>query len=448
MASPTAGELIKLLAALVGMGPDGVASSGTTTTIVDTNALSGLNTFDTTDDAGVVGSLAYIWAGTNAGAQRRVSALNISTVTATVSPAYASAIDTTSKYVIIGRWDGGQCLDALIRSRRMLTWEPRLSKGIMKETGPLRHIQLGNALLNPVMDLFTTANVLDSWTNTGSMTMTEENTVTYGGARSSVKLVTSGAAVGNLNQSLTAVGQYPSSFEVYAWIWCEIAGEVFLRVNDGVDNHDSAKHGGTGWEKIKVTVTPSAAAAAGTDAMTVRIMTTTAATAVTFYVQNVWFPKATAKDHRYALDADIGLVVLNPTIYVLGAFSDSPNGNAGTRCKRIDGDAWQVERSTTRQINLSIGSEYNGHIIELTGWQAHTALTAVSSTWAGSIEGILEMAAAILHAQKNAPLQQPSIRQAASPETEGDLETVRLRTIAKYGVSVAPGYKLVETTIQ
>lgn len=445
--SITAGALIKQLADRVGEGPNGTASSGTSTTIVDTNAQSGLAKFDTTDDPEVIPSLAYIWEGTNAGAQRRASALNITTITLTLAVAYASAITSTSKYVILKRWDGGQMLDALIQAQQMLIWDPRLRRGIMKETGPLRHIQLGNALLNPVFDLYTTANVPDSWTTT-NMTATSDTTTTYGGARRSLKLVTDGANVANLTQSLVAVGQFPSSFEVTAWVWCETASELFLRVNDGVDNHDSStKHGGTGWEKLRVTVTPSAVATKGTDAMTVAIRSTTAGSTITLYVQNVYCPRGSGGDHRYALDADIGLVVLEPTIAVLGKFGDSPNSDVNTPTDEIKGKHWEIDRSTTRAIVLHIGSEWNGHVIELNGWQAHTALSAVGTTWAGPINAILNMAEAILHKQKVAPQQMPSIRNAASPETEGDLDAVRVRTLIQWGIQVSAAAKVVETII-
>lgn len=449
--SITAGALIKQLAERVGdLKATGTLTSGSTTTGVDTSALSGLNKFDTTDDAEVVGKSLFIYAGTQAGAQRRVSALNITTITATVSVAYAAALDSTSKYALIERWDGDGYLSALIQAQRMLIFDPTIGRGIMKETDALRYIQLGNALLNPNMDLFTTANVPDGWTTT-NLTATSETTVTYGGARRSLKLVTDGTNVSNFRQSLLRVGEYPSSFEVTAWVWCETASELFIRVNDGTGSggdHDSTtKHGGTGWEKLRVTVTPSAAAAAGTDAMTVAIRSTTAATAITFYVQNVWFPRGSATDHKYDLDADIGLVLLNPVIRVLGRFPDSPSGDAGTWHTNIQPDNWSVSYETVRQIVLRIGSEWNGHIIELSGWAAHAAITAVGTTWAGPIDAILEMAEAILHKQKVAPQQTPSIRNAASPELEGDLQEVRRRVLMKYGQNVGASYKTVESII-
>ena len=446
--SVTAGALIPLLADRVGDNlAEGTASSGSTTTIVDTSADSGLIKFDTTDDPELVGANGIIVAGTGIGGQRRVSALNITTLTATVSVAYAATLDNTSQYVFTKRWDVTQYLQALKQAQRQLTYEPSLHKGVMKETGPLRHIQLGNALLNALFDLFTTSNAPDSWTTT-NMTATSETTVTYGGCRRSLKLITDGANVANLTQSLTMVGQYPASFEVYAWVWCETASELFIRVNDGVDNHDSTtKHDGKGWNKLRVTVTPSAAAAAGTDAMTCAIRSTTAGSTITFYVQNIWFPRATQTDHRYALDADIGLVVLNPEITVLGKLTDSPSGNAGKPYKRIREQSWEIDRSTTRQIVLHIGSEYNGNVIELNGWQAHTAIASASTTWAGPIDAILDMAEVILHKQKVSPQQQPSIRQAGSSESAGDTETVRLRTIAKYGVPIPNNVKVVESII-
>ena len=446
--SITAGEIIKQLADRVGdLSATGTFSSGTSTTGVDTNARSGLNKFATTDDAGLIGGSAIIYFGTNVGAQRRITLLNIATVTVTVSVAYASAIDNTSRYAVTERWDADGYLSALIQAQRLLTYDPTINCGIMKESGTLRHIQLGNALLNPNMDLFTTANVPDGWTTT-NLTATSETTVTYGGARRSLKLVTDGVNVSNFRQSLLRVGQFPASFEVTAWVWCETASELFIRVNDGVDNHDSTtKHGGTGWEKLRVTVTPSAVAAAGADAMTVAIRSTTAATTITFYVQNIWVPRGSRTDHKYDLDADLNLVLLNPTIKVLGRFPESGSGSAGTLAAEIPSRAWDVSHETVRQIVLNIGSEWNGHVIEIEGWSAHAAITAFGTTWAGEIDAILDMAEVLLHKQKVAPTSAPSIRSAASPETAGDVQTVRQRTLLKYGKYIGAGMKVVEPTI-
>lgn len=443
--SLTAANLVLLLAERVGDAiAQGTASSGTTTTIVDTNALSGLNKFDATDDAELVGCSAYIWAGTNIGAQRRISALNITTITATVSVAYASAIDSTSKYVCIRRWDGAGYLAALYTAQRLLTFDPVTSRGIMKELVN-REIQLGNALINPMFDLYTTANAPDGWTTT-NLTVTQETRVTYGGARRSLKVVTDGANVANLTQTLDEVGRYPSSFEVTAWVWCETASELFIRVNDGVDNHDSSKHTGTGWEKLKVTVTPSAVAGSGTDTFTVAIRSTTAASTITFYVQNVWFPIAPNSDHVYALDADVNLVVLRPQLRISGIFGTN-GGAVGSFKTMVSPDAWEVVQEATRKIRLHISSAYNGCVVEYVGYKAHAALTAATTTWAGPIDAILDMAEAVLHKQKVGPMQTPSPRTAGAPELDGDIQAVRVRTLAKYGIRLPMGYRIVEPII-
>lgn len=74
---------------------DGTATSGSTTTLADT----GLST-STDDDWN--GAYLYIYAGTNAGLARTVKDYTGATDVLTVEEAYPSAVDTTSKYILLG----------------------------------------------------------------------------------------------------------------------------------------------------------------------------------------------------------------------------------------------------------------------------------------------------------------------------------------------------------
>ena len=73
---------------------DSTADSGTTTTIVDA-------TLSTATDDIYNGALLYIYEGTNVGEVRTVSDFDHGTDTLTVAPAFPSAIDTTSKYIML-----------------------------------------------------------------------------------------------------------------------------------------------------------------------------------------------------------------------------------------------------------------------------------------------------------------------------------------------------------
>lgn len=443
--SITRGEIMLAVARKVGdcITDGGTTTTGAANTLVDAVATGGLQRYLSDSDPRIYRKLLTVYKGTRAGDTVAVSAYTASSRTITPSPSFGGNIATDTKYFIHIRWDQKDYTEAIQGAHRLLNFNPALGRGIMKEVVS-REIMLGNALINPVFDLYTTANTPDGWTTT-NLTVTQETTVTYGGCRRSLKVITDGANVANLTQSLGEVGRWKGqSFEAWAWVWCETASELFLRVNDGVDNHDSSKHGGTGWEKLKVTVTPAAVAGSGFDAMTAAIRSTTAGSTLTFYVQVVWVPQAPTNDHRYPLDADINLVVLNPHLRVSGVFSDT-GGKAGTFEDYVDNDAWEIVYEATRKLRLHIGSQWNGRILEYTGWKNHAELSAITTTWAGPINPLVEVAAALLHAMKVSPQSQPSPEQAGAPAGYGAPEQVAALMLQHYGVRVPGGWRLIET---
>ena len=413
-------------------------TTGAANTLVDISPTGGLQRYLTDNDARIYQKLLTIYKGTQAGDSVAVSAFTTATRAITPSPSFTGNIDTTTKYFIHERWSYNDFTEGIQAAHRLLNFNPALGLGIMKEVVN-REIMLGNALINPVFDLFTTANVPDAWTTT-NLTVTQETTITYGGARRSLKCITDGANVANLTQSLGEAGRWKGqSYEAWAWVFCETASQMYLRVNDGSDNHDSSLHGGTGWEKLKVTVTVDA----DVDAMTAAIRSTTAGSTITFYVQVVWVPRSPSDDHAYALDGDINLVVLGPNLRVSGQFSDT-GGRAGDFADHIANDAWEIVYEGTRKLRLHIGSEWNGRILEYTGWKNHAELAAITTTWAGPINAIVEVAAALLHAMKVAPQQMPSMEQAGAPTGYAAPEQVAALMLQHYGVRPAPGWRLVE----
>ena len=411
--------------------------------MVDGNQASGLIIFDTTDDPAILDKWITIYAGTNVGYSGRADSFATPN-TITILPAATSSMGTTSQYLIHERWTLREYLEALYAAQRFLNFDPQLGMGLLKEAVG-REIQIGNAVVNPMFDLYTTANVPDGWTTT-NLTVTQETTVTYGGARRSLKIVTDGTNAANLNQALAEVGRWQklSSFDATARFFSETASEWFLRVNDGVDNHDSTKHTGTGWEKLTVTVTPAQLAGSGSDAMTVSIRSTTAGSTLTGYVQNVWVPKQPSDDHVYDLDTQRNLVVISPRLRVSGVFGDT-GGTVGRFDHTIGPEAWDVIYEATRKLRLNINGAWNGRVVEYEGWSNHSELTAIGNTWNGPTEAILDVAAAILNAQKVAPVQVPSLARAGSPTGLMSVDEARIRALRRWGIKVPGAWKLVET---
>lgn len=85
---------------------DSTATGGSTTTIVDTNGLASFGTNDA-----FKGGLVYVYDGAGKGSIRTVTAFDGTTKTLTVGEAFPAAINTTSKYVLLGA--GGAANDAI-----------------------------------------------------------------------------------------------------------------------------------------------------------------------------------------------------------------------------------------------------------------------------------------------------------------------------------------------
>ena len=297
--------------------------------------------------------------------------------------------------------------------------------------------------MNPTFDLYTTANAPDGWTEANS-TLTMLTDVTYGGARRSLNVATDGSNVAYLNQQIGRQGRWKgTNFTAWAWVYTETANEVYLRVSDGTDNNDSATHSGNGWEKLEAQVSVEDSV----DSMRTSIRTTTASASVNFRVQAIYVPIEPNHDHVYALDSDINLIALDGNLRVSsGAFTDVGSSGVNDFDGIIPPSAWEVTHDSTRGIRLKIGSGWNGHVLEYTGYKTHTALTAVSTTWADSIDGLLEMAAAVLLRTGVPPGGHPGISTAVSPTEHDSLEDVRRSVLRQYGRKI-PNAKMVERII-
>jgi hypothetical protein len=181
--------------------------------------------------------------------------------------------------------------------------------------------------------------------------------------------------------------------------------------------------------------------------MTVAIRSTTAASTITFYVQCVWVPLPSGSSHTYALDADVNLVALGGNLKASQPFPGSATGAAGNFVYHIPPFAWDIVYESTRSIHLNIGAELNECVLEYTGWKNHAELSTVTTTWAGPIDALLDVAAAILNASKVSPAQAPSIERVSGGTGNADVDATRLRVLRRDGVRVGLGAKLVEPIV-
>ena len=361
-----------------------LADSGTSSTLVHDELVDAAN-------ARFIDQWLGFFSGTGAGQYRRISAFTAGSDQLTFTPT-GTTPDTTTGYGVISSEIGDpHQLEIWVRqAAQALNWNKRLELGFMKKSGPRREIMLGNALRNPVFDLYTTTNAPDNWAD-GNSTLTQQTTITFGGARRSLKVVTNGSNVATVTQSLLEAGRYiGQTLACYAWVYATTESEVFLRITDGGTALNSSLHGGTGWEKLEVNypVTDDISE------LTASVRTTTGGSTLTFYIQVVFVPKVPSNDHTYPIDADQNFAFLDDRLRISEPFSDT-GGSVGRFGSEVLSDGWEIVLEATRAIRINMGSALNGRIVEYTGLVNHAALTAATTTWPANDIYIMDVAEAI-----------------------------------------------------
>ena len=420
----------------VGMGyvTEGTNTAASASTPADaTTGSGGFSRFNAANDPRIILKPMYIYDGTKAGEWCVLSAFTAST-SGTALPNFSGNLSTDSKYIIYGSSTTPftpPVLERMIQdAAAAISFDKESRRGIFIPNDVYREIQIGNALVNPLFDLYTTANVPDGWTNVGTMTLTSETNVTYGGCRRSLKCVCDGANVGRISQALPEIGRWANkSVTAWAWVYCTTANDIRLQILDAVSQTvtSSDYHGGTGWERLSVTHT----VASTTTTLTVRVGQA-AVQGTTFYVQNIYFPRSDPTDHSYAIDADLSLVALSPDLLISGqSLLGSSVTGAGNFSEEYKGK-WEVVYETTRKIRLHMGSEYNGRVLEYKGWKVNSELTAVTSTWNAAQATAVEEYVLMLVALQT--IGQPLI----------DLGDERMKIIRKYGTQLPAGARILE----
>lgn len=395
--SLTVGELIHELsgpAFLNDRVTSGTASSGSASTLLDvTTGTSGLARYNTNDHRLLLGKNLIIYKGTRAGDFVAISAFNATTVTITPDPNFGGAIDSTSQYMITNRWTLTDYLAAFRQAARELRRirPPFVTEAVGRET------VLGTDILNASFDLYTTANVPDSWNLDGNSTFTQETSLSRAGRRS-LKIVTDGTNVGSIRQTLPDIGRYfGRSVRVIGAAFCTTASRLTLELADGISAATTATHGGTGWEWLDTGLRSINANASKIQPS----FEISAGSAVVAYLSYIYLPQP-EHQHRYTLDADISLYALEPNLYVSEPIGENKDGGA-TFKTLIPGGAWDILYESPRKLALDIDDSYNGRILEYRGWKYFTTPTAVTTTWDGDPDPVLKVAAAILLEGANDP---------------------------------------------
>ena len=207
----------------------GVATSGSTTTLADTN-----NILSSVTNS-LQGAWIYRYAGTGSGAERGVDSSSSNSVT--IAGSTWTAPDTTSYYEIHRRWrvaDYNDAINAGIRALRRNFMSKKRDVSLLTNCN----------ILNPLFTNWTSATAPTSWTNSGA----------------------------NLTQNVVRLGNIAGKTLLeYQAVVYSTSTKFRLQATDGTTTVSDA-HDGTGWNLLRVQLTAAAAASS----VAVRINHTTA----------------------------------------------------------------------------------------------------------------------------------------------------------------------------
>lgn len=444
--SITLGELEVRLAQAVGdCAAQGVTSTtGAANTLVDAIAgSSGLAQYFTDNHPALYRKLVTIFKGTRAGDSTGISAFTASTRALTPSPNFGGNLAADSEYFIHGRWTHQQFLEGLRKAYRGLIYDPDSHRGVMKES-VTEEIVIGNALINGTMARWTngTSAAPDGWTLAGTgAAVAQESTITLVG-KYSAKVTSDGTNAAYLYQSVTPLSRFRGrNVRLVAIFMADVASRATVRLGQG--NSGSITTIGTAETAVAANTVYFADLSNAFDTAVTSLPPTSltlqfgisAGSAVNMYC-GLGYLEDPEPRLEYPIDSDENLVVLDGTLYVSEPIGRA-SGGALAFNDFVGPNYWSIVQDTTRRIKLPRDTSTRRLcVVRATGWKNHAALAAVTTTWAGPIDAIVDLAAAHLHSQKVAPQQQPSLAGAPSPQNLAGPEAVRQAVLRRDGIIV------------
>ena len=351
---------------------DGTADSGSTSTIVHDQWVDA-------DDSRLKGRWIWVHTGVGVGEIRRVLSFTAGTDTIVPTPNFAATIGSTSQYLITEQWSPHQYIEAIRRAQR------HISRISFKEQID-RSIITGSPLNNGTFYNWTsgTSSAPDTWTLGGSGAAVAQETTQVRGGLYAAK-ITSAAAEATLSQSLGRIGRFRgASVSFKAWVWNATAGEVAIRLTDGVTTNSTDNVGSDNWEFLetdKFTVT----AAATELTASFRVDTGTKIG----YVAMAYIPVTMPQE--YDIEGDHDLVWIDGTLELGGTIPTSNGNNADSYMDSIPPEAWNILQETPRRIQVH-REQLGNRVLGVKGWETHADMTTDSIAWTGNPEHILAWA--------------------------------------------------------
>lgn len=365
---------------------EGTATSGTSTTLVDTANL----LFENDDD--LKGAWVGIYEGTAIGDERPITASSASADSITC-PAFSATPDTESKYFITRRWRPRQYLDAIASAvRRSQTWELFSLDDISGHLHEL--ITLGDILStdgngNGQMEEFTSGGVPNGWTadgNTTSASDSDTDDVRRGGF--SYKMTSDGTNLAQITQAIKYFEKYAGTkITLRAQAKGDVADRALIRVDDGPSTAVTDTHadGANVWEELTAELSVSNSPT-GID-VDLEISAGSAVNAQWDDVRLIW-------DEGVIYEYDLP----SRLVYLSAVYRELKSDHEGTLSENawvpIPRDCWYVQRGANPKLIFrpeKFTPPRNVHI-RLEG-QAHPALITVdtpSTAYAETVEANAE----------------------------------------------------------
>lgn len=239
---------------------EGTATSGSGTTLVDTNNL----LFANNDD--IKGHWVGIDAGAAIGDERPITSFTASSDTITVTDGFSATIGTSSTYIVTHRWRPQLYLDAVAaavrRSQHFLLLPLDDISGYLHELITLGDILSTDGNANGQMEAFT-SGVPTGWAadgNTTSASDADANDVRRGGF--SYKMTSDGSNLAQLRLAVKYFSRYAGTLvTLKALVRPDTDARALIRVDDGPSTAvtDTGGDGANVWEALEAALTLAAA---------------------------------------------------------------------------------------------------------------------------------------------------------------------------------------------
>lgn len=239
---------------------DGTATSGSTSSLVDTAILN----FETNND--IEDFWVAVIAGVAIGDERNIASYTASSSSLAPRGNFSGTIDTSSKYLVTKQWRAQQYLDAIAGAQRRAQFKMVLPlddvDGNLHELITFGDILSTDGNGNGQMEQWSNGAALapDGWTldSTGGAVARDSDTDDVRRGKYSARLTSDGTQTASLSQSIKHFQRYAGRTLTFkCWVKASVTARARVRISDGVSTDVSATEsvGVNKWELLEAELT-------------------------------------------------------------------------------------------------------------------------------------------------------------------------------------------------